>query len=317
MHNRCPVCYKTDIKFIFSNYEWKSNFDYYKCEFCHHQYIFPVPTSEVLTKYFNKDYFVHPVHVRKMKILSPYAINYCDNIQSCEFLEIGCSYGCFMDEFKKVNGQIEGVENFEKASTCARDKGFSVQQMSFNNFHLSKNYDGYFMFDILDHLLDPLDFIKKIDPFLNKGSQIIMTIPNGDSIEFKLLRKYWKESSPPAHLHLFTMKSISCLFQNMGYKISELHSFQGDATGNLFFNLFDGFIRMVAFKIGMLIYGKEKYLNQKYKNNLKNKTIEEKNSLKFDFTKDLPQKVSVLFSPFSFLFRNKNNSPTIFVKAVK
>ncbi|PCJ63277.1 MAG: hypothetical protein COA79_00280 [Planctomycetota bacterium] len=317
MDNICPICNSDEIKFLFFKFDWNNKFDFHECKACHHKYVFPLPTSEELNLFYNKDYFVPPHQIKKVISKGEYAIKFCDNIEKGSFLEIGCSYGYFMDVFKGFGGEIEGVEISEKASEFSREKGFEVHNLDFQNFHLSKNYNGYFMFDVLEHLLSPLDILKKIDPFLTKGSQITLTIPNGNSIEFRLLSKYWEWSSPPAHLHFFTVKSIRTLFEKMGYEIEELHSYQGDASGNLFFNLIDGTKRMILFKLGFLIFGREKFLKRKYEYNLKNKEIEQENISEFSFINGLIHKVSYIFSPLNFLFRNKNNYPTLFVKAVK
>jgi len=74
---------------------------------------------------------------------------------------------------------------------------------------------------VIEHLPLPLETLREFLEFLAPGGRIVLTTPNMDSGEFRLLRKRWTSMlAPHAHIFLFSPASIQRLVSEAGF-ISE------------------------------------------------------------------------------------------------
>ena len=75
---------------------------------------------------------------------------------------------------------------------------------------------------VVEHIADPLDFLKLVFKLLKKGGTIYVEVPNYESFSRKYSQQYWYAWETPRHLLMFSPKTISGLFEKAGFKnISE------------------------------------------------------------------------------------------------
>lgn len=92
-------------------------------------------------------------------------------------------------------------------------------------------FDLVVAFHTLEHLRDPLDFMKSARKVLKPGGQVLIEVPNGrmDWAAWYFLH--------PAHLSIFTVESLSRLAKRAGFEVLETGAHPwGDA--------FDGYLMM-------------------------------------------------------------------------
>jgi SAM-dependent methyltransferase len=71
---------------------------------------------------------------------------------------------------------------------------------------------------VIEHLPLPLETLREFLDFLVPGGRIVLTTPNMDSGEFRLLRKRWTSMlAPHAHIFLFSPASIQRLVSEAGF----------------------------------------------------------------------------------------------------
>ena len=73
--------------------------------------------------------------------------------------------------------------------------------------------------DVLEHLVDPIEMLKKINSKIKKGGKIFLTYPHSESFKSKILKDRWSMVSPLAHIHYFSKKSTKIMLEKAGYKI--------------------------------------------------------------------------------------------------
>lgn len=180
-------------------------------------------------------------------------------------LDIGCGTGILGKYFKEhQNSKVYGVEISESAYLIAKNNLDDVLKGNIESIDLNypENYfDVVIMGDVVEHLISPVDTIKKIMPFLKLGAKIYITVPNvrhWSVIKNLLFFDLWEYDSwgilDFTHLRFFTKTSITKLFQrNNFYVKSSSRMIQKKSKSNYFniltMGIFSGFLASHTFII--------------------------------------------------------------------
>lgn len=151
---------------------------------------------------------------------------------SKKILEIGCGEGNFLNQFKRDDTELWGVEPDDKAARIAGTKLFRVLNSTIEQA-LEKLPDGYFdavvLNDVIEHMLYPGDNLKRLKTKLSPSGRIIASVPNFRYIKslFQIVVKgKWEYRDhgilDQTHFRFFTRKSIISMFQENGYDIEAI-----------------------------------------------------------------------------------------------
>ena len=99
--------------------------------------------------------------------------------------------------------------------------GFEPYNCAFEEYKTDKLYSHILMSQILEHVIDPEDWIKRANALLEKEGLLIIALPNFGSIFKKVMREKEPFIIPPYHLNYFTKKSLSQLLKRNGFEIIE------------------------------------------------------------------------------------------------
>ncbi|MBD2766433.1 methyltransferase domain-containing protein [Hymenobacter sp. BT664] len=134
------------------------------------------------------------------------------NSKSC--LEIGSGSGAFVKKALGINTKIVGLETSSDAVEKARQANLPVYLMSFDEgvAMLGAQPDVVLAFQVLEHIANPLHFVKEMVRVLAVGGKLIICVPNADSFY-----KYGGNvlDMPPHHQtrwSLETFKKFEALF---------------------------------------------------------------------------------------------------------
>lgn len=147
-------------------------------------------------------------------------------------LEFGCATGnmsrILHEQFKC---DIIGVEIVPEAADIAREfcsKVFvgNIEELNFEKELEPKTFDVIIFADVLEHLKDPFNILKKVIIFLKDDGFVLASIPNiaHASIIMELIKGNFRYKPlgllDDAHLRFFTKHSIYELFEKGGYVVS-------------------------------------------------------------------------------------------------
>ena len=96
-------------------------------------------------------------------------------------LSVGCASGVTEAELVKRGIEVVGIEMNPVAAETARQRGLIVFEGDASKIDTgidNKLYDCIIYADILEHLLEPLEVIKKHLAYLRPGGIIYITVPN-------------------------------------------------------------------------------------------------------------------------------------------
>ena len=154
------------------------------------------------------------------------------NPNSRKILDVGCGKGKLGRILKdKLNAVVWGVEYVDDIASFAAENLDSVISGSIEDAIPrlpDKYFDTVIFADVLEHLVDPYDVLKKIKAKLSEKGEIVASIPNVRhwSVVKKLLEGEWEYQEfgimDSTHLRFFTRKSIFNMFDKAGYMITNI-----------------------------------------------------------------------------------------------
>lgn len=141
--------------------------------------------------------------------------------KSGRLLDIGCSTGTFLNQMRNYGDWgLEGVEISSYASEIARNQ-FNLHVFT-GTLEQALFPDEYFdvitLWDVLEHLYDPVNTLREINRVLKKDGICVVRVPNGESLDARLFRQYWKGLDAPRHLYVFTQKTLIRSFELTGFQ---------------------------------------------------------------------------------------------------
>jgi 2-polyprenyl-3-methyl-5-hydroxy-6-metoxy-1,4-benzoquinol methylase len=221
----CLVCgsHKRDL-FV----DLKNGISVYQCKDCTLAYVdpFPVYAGDVYEEtYFNKslvsydsmrEYRIKRFGMERIRLIQKY-------VQNGKLLDIGCGVGWFLEGAKTAGFEIYGQEISKELA------GFTSEKLGIPVFseHLSdikESFDVITMFDLLEHVMDPLKLIEESKALLNPGGIIVVFTPNFDSLGIQQLKQDSSLVCPPAHLTYFTKQSVEKLASLTGMELVHLET---------------------------------------------------------------------------------------------
>jgi len=142
--------------------------------------------------------------------------NVCENTK---IFEIGCAYGFFLELLKENFVEASGIDIAKEPVQYARDIiGVDAHHGNFLEFEPRFRPDIVCLWDVIEHLRDPREFLKHTRTISASDSYILLTTGDIGSLNAWLRGSKWRLIHPPTHLHYFSKTSITQLLNNVGYQ---------------------------------------------------------------------------------------------------
>ena len=148
-----------------------------------------------------------------------------------QVIEFGSSYGDTLESIG-IKNKVKNLIGFDLKKPQSSKISFykeDLNQINLKKYNKQlKNGDLFLFLDTLEHLLDPMSFIKNLAAFQKKGSHLVVSCPNFKSIRMLIAyvkgqlpkEKYWYFDE--THLHWFTEAQLKNILQDLGYKIKKI-----------------------------------------------------------------------------------------------
>lgn len=141
------------------------------------------------------------------------------NVKEKKLLEIGCSTGYVLDQLRLRGADAYGCEPGPSALTAQRRYGLNVRQSFFSADLFDERFDIVTNLNVLEHIVDPIAFLKQISAALKPGGFIFLGLPNcqrqlslGDP--GMILHEHWGYFTPQSLnsvLHKAGFGNVHCL----------------------------------------------------------------------------------------------------------
>lgn len=132
--------------------------------------------------------------------------------------EVGAAYGFFLAEARESYEHVSGIDISADAARYARDEiGVDVVADDYLSEQLPEPVDVVCMWDTIEHLSRPREFIEKAARDLRPGGLLALTTGDIDSLNARLRGRRWRMIHPPTHLHYFSRRTLVRLLDDAGF----------------------------------------------------------------------------------------------------
>ena len=212
----------------------KHGASYVRCIECTHVYENPRLTQEELKRFYSDEkYFIQ----RTGDVPNSGYINYllqCNSqlqneyfdvieqharVRPGRFLDVGCGSGGVVATATRRGWEAMGQEISDWAAEEGRKNGINIINVDLLEARLpSEHFDAISMFDVLEHLPSPVEYLREIFRILKPNGVLVIETPN---INGFFARWFYKENSdlvkPRAHISLFTPRSTARLCEQIPF----------------------------------------------------------------------------------------------------
>lgn len=139
-----------------------------------------------------------------------------------QLFEIGCAYGFFLD-LARHSYEVSGVDISEDAVASAKKElGLKVESGDFLQLKDNPgNFDFICMWDTIEHLAEPFNYLKKAAQWLKPGGHLLLTTGDIGSFLAKMRGENWRQIHPPTHLFYFSKPTMVKALQLAGLELVE------------------------------------------------------------------------------------------------
>jgi 2-polyprenyl-3-methyl-5-hydroxy-6-metoxy-1,4-benzoquinol methylase len=167
-------------------------------------------------------------------------------------LEIGCASGTFLHRMAKQGWDVQGIEFSEKVAQAAAQLGYRVHAGPLETApQPDEPFDLIVGWMVLEHLHDPVTGLSKLRKWAKPGGWLVLSVPNTNSLEFKLFQNKWYDLHLPNHLYHFNSKTLAKLLLASGWKVEKVfyQRVMSSMVASLGYSLIDKGCKKLGFKL--------------------------------------------------------------------
>lgn len=230
---------------------WKKNYQLILCQRCEAvspNISFQDEKKFIKSVYDDKDYlkktfrYIFKNYNYRKKMFGSERYEYCVKRlklkKNSRVLDVGCGMAYFVNYLKSKKVYCKGLEPTKAIAEFCKSK--LKLNVSSNSIDEEKNnsYDLITMFDVVEHLKDPVKYLKVINKKLKKNSYCVMYTPNIHSFAYALMGSNQNGILPFEHLCFFNKKSLEYLSKKTNFKVDKVETFGWDIMDYITFNEF-------------------------------------------------------------------------------
>jgi 2-polyprenyl-3-methyl-5-hydroxy-6-metoxy-1,4-benzoquinol methylase len=238
----CPVCDSPRVQPLFQMVDRffqvvDDSFLLYRCESCGLSFLSESQFEGRLGTFYPPGYWWNEAG-RYSSLVARYreTLIRCDQLRfvisfsakpNQRLLDIGCGGGAFVKLACSKGFDAYGMETAEEAlqladrTTVGRILMTSEEEL----IRQGEKFDIITLFHVLEHLPDPVRYLRSLRGLLRDSGQLIVQVPNSSSLQARLLGKRWYGLDCPRHLRNFDTHALLYLLGKTGYRVKVVRHF--------------------------------------------------------------------------------------------
>jgi len=212
----CPIC-SSERRGGFGR---KADLDVFECLSCAGVYSSSVPPDDEIESlyatYGYEELRTAPAFVRHQ--LERIATALARHRRLNRILDVGFGAGDFLEAAVQAGWNAEGIEKSTMAVEQARRRGLSASHGDFLSAEFDGTFDVVVMLEVVEHVRDPVGYIRRAYRVLRTGGCLFVTTPNATSLSRRLLGVEWAMIAPREHLQLFSPRGLETALTSAGFR---------------------------------------------------------------------------------------------------
>lgn len=310
----CPICNNSDI--IQKPWILRNNYRLGVCNSCSFKFTQPRPDLDYLIDYYNSissvRFYKHTDRETLKDTENLYKVFKKYIPEGKRVLEIGCSTAYYLQGLKLRGYEVVGTELSEDACELAR-KWYNVEVYAteYPPIEYLQSFDMIIIHHVIEHVIDPKDFLTKACEYLNNNGIVVIETPNVNSIGISVFKQHYPVLCPPGHLNFFSPTTLASILP-ANYKTLDVSTISsGNST---IYNSLNAVSSFIGLKKVI-----DKKISKKTEIITEDKTIVKSNR-KFIFLRAMFKVsfvIQTIFYPLFFIFDKANKGENLQVIAQK
>jgi SAM-dependent methyltransferase len=224
LEERPCLCDKKQYREVFNKY----GFTYILCKNCGLFFVNPILKDETLMDFYENEQtwlnvLQNPMQQKMDKLKFSYGLDLIElNIQRGTLLDVGSGTGHFMRIANDRGWKSLGIEFNKKEIELSIKEGLEIVDKKLEDpFFNKKKFKLITMWEVLEHLKDPKEIIKRSYELIEPGGLILILVPNRDSLLNRILHEKSETLTPHCHISMFNNVTLNNLLINEGFSILE------------------------------------------------------------------------------------------------
>jgi len=206
-----------------------------QCEECGLNFSSPRPSKEVLETGYSevKDEKYEKEKEGRIKTFQRNLRNISKYKSIGKILDVGCSLGVFLSEAKKVGWDAFGIEPSRWCVEQAQKQySFPIRQGTSDDLkNFNQTFDVVTLWDVLEHVEDPLQTLIDCRDVLNKEGVFVFSTVDFGSLYARLLGKKWPWLMT-MHIFYFDKNTIKKYLEKVGLELLEIKVYKHTVSLN-------------------------------------------------------------------------------------
>jgi SAM-dependent methyltransferase len=229
----CPLCGGPSARWLVKN-----GFAIQRCDACACRFLAPGDVPRDLESLYSVEYFEggvatgYPTYRRDAPMLER---NFAERVRWIErwhepgrILDVGAAYGYFVKAARLAGWDASGIELApDVAREGERLAGAPIVAGDFLEVALEPGYDVITMFDVIEHMRDPLACLRRARELLAPGGLVVIETGDVASAWARLLGRRWYFLDPPQHVWYFSADGLERLLERAGFGGPHRHQRSG------------------------------------------------------------------------------------------
>ena len=186
---------------------------------------------------FAYDWWNKSGHYKLLHRLNPIRLQYilskC-NLNKKKVLDIGCGGGILSEELCKQGAEVTGIDSSSKSISIAKQhaeqNNYDIKYINKSIFEITDLgiYDFIICFEMIEHINEPNDLIKKIKELSSKKSGLFLSTINRNLKSFmlaKIMAEYVFNYVPKGthqYAKFITPYELTKMLENNNYKLNDI-----------------------------------------------------------------------------------------------
>ena len=211
----CPSCASINFE------KWDG--DFLKCKNCEIVFRAFFPDDEELNDIYKDYYSAKNISQKQTNMVSDNTaienqVKFIKRIVPPQgrVLDFGSGTGELVSLLKAEGFEVDGCE-FSEGARHEADTKYGLDLYPTLDELKTNEYDLITAIEVIEHLAQPVDYIKRLRALLRDKGMLYLTTPNSNGLKARLKRSKWEEAEKPFHLLFFNFESIKHLLKDSGF----------------------------------------------------------------------------------------------------